>query len=287
MTKKTRVRSVATQGSSPARALPSSGFDHNTWMISAPFPPNGADIQARRDWIAARYPESVVEEIAAAARFKSPEVITTMRSFLLTAGEVFKDQEFDRLPTQSYAPDKSHLLQISRLAADLISEIGSMNQIQAECFWHPMKQVHTGPASGKTFKTSFGLSIIERPWPDNAFVLEYLRPHQIIEAIQIVRILASGAADSLPVQIGGRNPFPALENWISSAQQFWRRYSSYAFAPVLARGNPASSALAFCYLAFKQLNGSIQPNQIASVMRSINKKFPDLARASRVRQKPR
>ena len=261
-------------------------LDMDNWMISVPFPPSEEEIQARRDWIAARYPEDVIKEIAAAARFKTPEVVSAMRGFLLNAGEVFKLQEYDRPPGQSFAPDKQYLQQIALLARDLIAVIGGMNHIQADSFWHPMKQVHSGPATGKSFKTNFGLTVVERPWPENVFVIEHLRPHQLIEAIQVVRNLANDAAGALPSQRGGRNTFPAMEVWISSAQRFWRAHSSSAFTPVLAKGDPASPALAFCYLAFKPLNGSIRPTQIASAMRRLNKKFPVLANDSRARQKP-
>ena len=287
MTKKTRVRTVATQGSSSGRALPSSQFDLNTWMISVPTPPSAEEVEARQDWIFARYPEDVVQTIVEAARFKDPQIIWSIRIFLQTAGEIFKDKEYDRLPTQSFASDKNYLQQIAVLARDLEAKIGAMNPIQAECFWHPMKQMHVGPASGRTFKTSFGLTVTERSWPDQTFVVEHLRPHQIIEAIQVVRNLATDASGSLRNQRGGRNTFPALDGWIRNAQRFWRAHSKSAFTPVMAKGQPASPALAFCYLALRQLNGNIQPTQIASAMRKLNKKFPDSMRASRVRQKPR
>jgi hypothetical protein len=159
-----------------------------------------------------------------------------------------------------------------------------MREIQARSFWHPLTQLQTGPATGRSFKTGLGLTVIERPNSDGGFVIEHLHAHKIIEAIQVTHNLARDAANGFSKKAGGRPQIPALQNWIYGAQRFWRAHSTRAFMPVMLKTFPASPALAFCYIAFKQLNGTIKPTQLATVMRAANKMFPDPAK--QFKQKP-
>jgi len=244
------------------------------WMLTVPESPSARYVRDRQKWVKARYPAAKIAEIAKAARFSTPQVIRKMNQFLLTAGYVYDDQKNNRSPIASFAPDREYLGDIAQLADSLGSALRNMNDVQARSFWHPLTHVQTGPASGRTFQTSYGLTVTERPNPDGTFVIEHLRPHQIMEAIEVTRNLANAAVTGLPKLKGGHPQVEALQNWIRGAQLFWRDQTSAAFTPVMLYGKPASPALAFCWLAFQQLDANVEPTQLASAMRSVNKKYP-------------
>ena len=244
------------------------------WMLTVPESPSARDVRNRKEWVKAKYPAAKIAEIAKAARFSDPQVVRKMKRFLLMAGYVLMDQRNDRSPTESFAPDRKCLAEIAQLADSLNGALRTMNELQANRFWHLLTHIKTGPASGRSFKTPYGLTVIERPNPDGSFVIEHLRPHQIMESIEVTRNLANAAIETLPKLKGGHPQVEALQNWIRGAQMFWRDHTCAAFTPEMVKGEPASPALAFCWLAFQQLDGSIKPTQLASAMRAVNKKYP-------------
>jgi len=219
--------------------------------------------------MAALYSDEVIQKIAKAARFEDPSCIEDMKQFLISVGHWFVDHKNDRHPGTSFATDRDQLKKISVLAGKLESLLLAMSEVSAKSLWHPFgdaaRMVY--PALQSSFITDFGLTVTKREYDNDTFEIQHLRPHQLMEAIHVLKQLAEEAASALPAKKGGQQQFEPRQNWIVSAQNFWIRHSKSAF-------DPRTPAFDFCYQAFERLDGSVTPQQIRSAMRAANKRFP-------------
>jgi hypothetical protein len=263
----TQAKNDPTDQATESGAKQDAGFSTPKWMISVPEMPTQQEVQERRAWVAALYPQPVIDGIAKAARFTRPEDISDMAKFLLSAGYMFQDQKDDRHPGASFAPDRKYLERIAQRAGELEIALANLSDISAQSLWHPFQRVITAPPTGRGYTTHYGLTVHEVQQPDGAYIINHLRPHQIEESVYVIRRLAELAAADLPDQRGGQPQYGARQNWIISAQNFWRAHSPLAF-------DPRSIARDFCFTAFLPLDGSITPRQIDSAVRAANKDFP-------------
>src|SRR5665213_2778206 len=111
------------------------------WMISVPEMPSEQEMREVQAWVAAVYPDAIIEEIAKAARFTDSKDISDMREFLLKAGYWFTERKDDRQPGASFAPDRKQLEKIASLADKLDSALANLSDVAAESLWFPFQRV--------------------------------------------------------------------------------------------------------------------------------------------------
>jgi hypothetical protein len=239
------------------------------WMLPVSETLSLQEARDRMAWVAALYDDKTLLKIAKATRFKDGCDNSIIKEFLVIVGCWYLERKDDRDPMASFAANKVELRKIASLAKKLETALEEMSEVSAISLWQPFQHltmmVHPNVPSGHV--TDFGLTITKRSHADGAFEMQHLRPHQIEEAIRVLQRLAEQAAIALPEQKGGQRQFIGLQNWVSSAQYFWRAHSLLAF-------DPRSAALDFCYLAFKQLDGNVSRQQLGSAMRAANKMRP-------------
>ncbi len=234
---KAHPKSPKAKPSENSPGIPEAGHSIPKWMISGPEILDDQEVRGRQAWVAAQYPDTIIADIANAARFKNSKDIADMREFLLKAGYMFSKRKGNRQPRASFAPDRKQLETIARLADQPESELANLSDVSAISLWHPFQQVMTVLPSGRGYTTEYGLTIFERPQNDGSFIIEHLRPHQIEEAVYVIRCLAEQAAASFPAQKGGQPQIGVRQSWILSAQHFWREHSRLAFDPRLRHWN--------------------------------------------------
>jgi hypothetical protein len=253
---------------------------HSGLTSLVPDIPTPEEVQAKRAWVEARYPENIINKIAKAARLKDPGTIAAMKGFLIDVGLWYLDHKDLPDPSASLEPEREQLEAVAATAAKLTKLLQSMSETSAISLWHPFQHISLlALRSPPNFVTDFGLTVIQRPYGDDgAFVIEHLRPHQIEEAVRVLQQLATQAAQSLPKQRAGQRQFGPRQDWIRSAAHFWRNHSKLAF-------DPRSPAADFCHLALQQLDKSVTEAQIRSGIRAANAFFSAIAKQRLCAQK--
>jgi hypothetical protein len=257
--RKTRTGATAQpMGPDDASRLPN-------WMTTVPEILTIKQVQARRDWMEAIYSDEIVRKIASAGRFSDPIDIPALKEFLVVVGLWFDDHKDSRNPSASHAAEREQLKRIAKQAEKLETALVGATSVTAEVLWRPFSHMMLWlhPDAPSHIIPELGLTVTRRQHTDGAFEMQHLLPHQMIEAVSVIRKTAELAASKLPTQKGGNREFEALLNWINSAFHFWTKNSLLAF-------DPRSPAFDFCYIAFKRLVQDITESQIRTAMRTIN-----------------
>ena len=239
-------------------------------MRSVPESLTVEEVEERKAWVAALYPDEVVQEIIQKSHLSVENDVADTKEFLLKAGYWYIDHKDVRNPGTSYLADRTQLESIAAAASGLATSLSGLSEVSARTLWHPFHHSwqFASPWVEHGSKTAFGLTIKKYPQSDGSIAVQHLKPADIEEALDVLHHLAASAADSFPLQKGGQPQDLNRHNWTVSALHFWRGHSDIAF-------DYRSIAFNFCQLGFCRLDPNVSHEQIASAMRAAAKQFPD------------
>ena len=205
--------------------------------------------------------ESVIREFAIPTD-KLPEL--GLR--LSCAALLYRDRKAEREKAETARYIAKQISNIEKIARDLQSALAALSPDASSCMWPEPGEIERTALANNESKSRYGHTIM---WVRSGHAVEfqYLRPHQIIESVEILANLAAAANRSLPRDKGGRPSDEALWMWVVYMQNFWVKLLGQKFTYYAHLGEGVTSAFRFCQALLGPLDPHVTGTQLGTAMR--------------------
>ena len=115
----------------------------------------------------------------------------------------------------------------------------------------------------------YGHTIKRHQISDNELFVSYLRPHEIIEGITILKNYAHKALSDVLNARTGPSTKRASYMWISNAAKFWTETLNRRFTLTTHQGEGITEAYHFCWETLQALGADVTPQNVVTEMRKV------------------
>ena len=174
---------------------------------------------------------------------------------------------FDDAPKAKHV--RAALNEVFGLSESLEKTLVELDDRSDQLLWRPEAEVDQIATMTDESQSPYGHTIERQQISDTEQLITYLRRHEIIEGITILKSYAKKALSDLPNASPGPSENRAVYMWITNAAKFWTESLGRPFTHTPYKGEGTTEAYRFCWETLQALGVVLTPQNVDTAMRKV------------------